>query len=514
MKNGPDEKQRLKKRIRDLEEFHRFAEALSAYNTVYETLDFIADWCAKLTHADHAAVLLFRHAAMDSVRTLARSAEGHTGGIDHAINVMAGGWVRAKGRPLITDDVLCELGFTTPTDRQKQFGPLLAAPLYGGEGMTGILNLVKYAGRPEFTQEDLQCMTDTAPLAARFIERARMFENLRLDHARVKASAVRLQDHRWIPSANAEMQETTDRVARVASSDTTVLITGETGTGKELAAWAIHLQSPRATGPFVAVNCGAIPATLADAELFGYERGAFTGADEARPGKFELADGGTLFLDEISSMPMELQPRLLRVLEERRFNRIGSAQPVSVDIRVVIATNRNLEAEVRHGAFREDLFYRLNVFPIHLPPLRERKEDIPILAAAFLAELSGQKSVFSPDALAALREMPWPGNIRELHNLVERVSILCTAPEIKRRELSRLAGGREPDAGSGLFRNTPQLASENPDGINLLEAAEKQLIQGALDQAGGNITKAAQLLGIGRIALHRRLEKFRLSDRS
>ncbi len=508
-----DETLQLKRRIQELEEFHRFAESLSARHTIYDTLNFITEWCTQLTHANHAAVLLFRPVPTESIRTLARSSDAHEGGIDHGINAMVGGWVRANGKALMTDSVLRELSFDSPSDSQKQFGPLLAVPLFGGETMIGVLNLAKLVGRPSFTDEDLRLISSTAPLAARFIERARLYENLTFDHARLKASTVRFHDQRWIPSVNAEMQEITDRIARVGPSQATVLITGETGTGKELVAWAIHLQSPRAQKPFVAVNCGAIPATLADAELFGYERGAFTGAESAKPGKFELADGGTLFLDEISAMPMELQPRLLRVLEERRFSRIGSSQVVRVDIRVIIATNKDLEAQIKHGTFRDDLFHRLNVFPLHLPALRERREDVPIFAAAFLAEFSGHRSTFTSDALKTIEGMPWPGNVRELRNLVERISILSSSKEITRDDLLR-AGVGYPQEVTGDFMTTiRQVLANKPNAVNLLEETEKHLIEVALEQAGGNITKAAQLLGIGRISLHRRLQKFRISDR-
>jgi transcriptional regulator with GAF, ATPase, and Fis domain len=508
-----DEIASLKRRIQDLEKFHRLAVSLSSRHTVYDTLTFVAEWCVQITGANHAAVLLFTPVPSESVRTLARNSDALEDGIDHGINVMAAGWVRAKQRPLVTDDVLRELRFNSPSDNQKKFGPLLAVPLYSDAAMIGVLNLCKLAGRPPFDDDDLGLITGTAPLAARSIERARMFESLTLDHARLKASTVRLQDQRWIPSLNPQMQEISDRIARVSPSSATVLLTGETGTGKELVAWAIHLQSPRAEKPFVAVNCGAIPSALADAELFGHERGAFTGAEVEKPGRFELADGGTLFLDEISAMPMDLQPRLLRVLEERQFSRVGSSHPINVDVRVIVATNRDLETEVRQGTFREDLFHRLNVFPLRLPPLRERREDIPVLAAAFLAEFSASKSTFTPDALETLREMSWPGNVRELRNLVERVSILYTPKVITPHDILRATVGNAQDTPRDLKAIIMNLLAGKPAKMNLIEETEKQFIQVALQQADGNVTKAARLLGIGRISLHRRLEKLRISGR-
>jgi transcriptional regulator with GAF, ATPase, and Fis domain len=508
-----DEIASMKRRIQDLEEFQRLAVSLSSRQTVYETLDFIAEWCAKITNADHAAVLIFRSVQAESVRTLARNSDAHEGGIDHGINAMAAGWVRAKQKALITGNVLRELGFDAPSDHQKKLGPFLAVPLVSDGAMIGVLNLARHAGGEPFGGDDLDLITSTAPLAARSIDRARLFENLALDHAQLKSSTVHFQDRRWVPSIDPQMQEITDRIARVAPSQATVLLTGETGTGKELVAWAIHLQSPRAEKPFVAVNCGAIPPTLADAELFGHERGAYTGAETASPGKFEMADGGTLFLDEISAMPLDLQPRLLRVLEERRFHRVGSSHPIIVDIRVIVATNRDLDAEVRRGTFRDDLFHRLNVFPLRLPPLRERRGDIPVLAAAFLAEFSGRRSTFAPDALETLQAMSWPGNVRELRNLVERISILCASREITSRDLLRATAGNVQDIPRDLKATISELLANKPERANLFEETEKQLIQVALQQASGNITKAAHLLGIGRVSLHRRLGKFGISEK-
>jgi transcriptional regulator with GAF, ATPase, and Fis domain len=512
MEPNSDESQQLKRRIQELEEFQRFSESLTSRQTVCETLSFIAEWCAQLAHADNATVLLFKPASTESVWTLARSVETKDGGIDHGINAMAAGWVRSNGKALLTGDALREFEIDSPSERQKLFGPLLAIPLSSKEAMIGVLNLTRRAGKPSFTGEDLQLIAGTAPLAATFIERARRFEDITLDRARLKASAVHLHDQRWVQSVNPGMQEITDRIARVGPSPATVLITGETGTGKELVAWAIHLQSPRAEKPFVALNCGAIPATLADAELFGHERGAFTGAESIKPGKFELANGGTLFLDEISAMPMDLQPRLLRVLEERRFNRIGSSHDIKVDIRVIVATNKDLETEVKRGAFRDDLFHRLNVFPIKLPPLRERREDIPILAEAFLREFSGHGSTFAPDALQTLQEMSWPGNVRELRNLVERVSILHRKPEILRDELLRAAAGNPQEVPCDFETAIKAMVSHRPAGWNLLSETEKRFIVLALGEASGNITKAAALLGMGRVSLQRRMKKYRISS--
>ncbi len=249
-----------------------------------------------------------------------------------------------------------------------------------------------------------------------------------------------------------EMREVFRLIEKVAPSPTTVLVTGESGTGKELVARAIHDHSDRSDGPFIQVNCGAIPESLFEAELFGYERGAFTGAVTSKPGRFELATGGTLFLDEVGELPRDMQVKLLRALQQRQVDRVGGVRPVDVDVRIVAATNVDLQQAVAVGAFRSDLYYRLSVFPIALPPLRERREDIPLLVEHFLERfnqrLSKQVRRLTPDALATLMEHPWPGNIRELENLMERSVLLADGDAISAGDLPGLRGGARIPAGT------------------------------------------------------------------
>jgi transcriptional regulator with GAF, ATPase, and Fis domain len=265
------------------------------------------------------------------------------------------------------------------------------------------------------------------------------------------------------------------------------LITGETGTGKELIARAIHDLSPRRSGPLISVNCPAIPAGLAESELFGHERGAFTGAVEARAGRFELADRGTIFLDEIGELSVELQVKLLRVLQEREVQRIGSRKVSRIDVRIVAATNRDLRTEMRSGRFREDLFYRLAGMELRVPALRERTEDIPMLASFFLerAARTYQKPVsgFAPEALAALGRYNWPGNIRELEHVVERAVLLCTGTVIKPEHLSELAVSARPEETAASLRTT-------------IRAEKLRRVQAALAQTAGNRAAAARLLGM------------------
>jgi DNA-binding NtrC family response regulator len=301
--------------------------------------------------------------------------------------------------------------------------------------------------------------------------------------------------------AGRAMQGVRTLVHDVAATGANVLIYGESGTGKELVAKTVHLLSPRKKGAFVAINCAAIPENLLESELFGHEKGAFTGAVQARPGKFELAKGGTIFLDEIGEMPLALQTKLLRVLQERVFERVGGSKEIKADVRVIAATNRQLQAEVAERRFREDLYYRLNVFPLELPPLRERVDALPLLVEYFLhrfcREIGKKLKGVEPEVLAVLRSYPWPGNIRQLQNVMERGVIL--AKDLVRR-------GNLPDE---MLRATGQ---ESGTGRDALKSVEKELIVKALREQGGNRRLAAAQLGVSRRTLQYKLKEFGLRD--
>ncbi len=314
-------------------------------------------------------------------------------------------------------------------------------------------------------------------------------------------------------------------IERVAPSESTVLILGETGTGKEVVARNIHHHSARRDGPMVAVNCGAIPAELLESELFGHEKGAFTGALTRRKGRFELAAGGTLFLDEIGDMPLEMQVKLLRVLQERRFERVGGSDSIVADIRIIAATHRNLEQMIEEGTFREDLYYRLSVLPLEMPPLRERMEDLPLL----VAELNSQQQQrgvgaarFSPAALQALSRHHWPGNVRELANLVERCAILTSKAIVDLEDLptkfralvddsERREIAARPEDVADSMGVAVDLQTLNAQGLELktlLEEIEVKLIRQALDDACGVVARAAQKLGLRRTTLVEKMRKF------
>jgi two-component system, NtrC family, response regulator AtoC len=320
---------------------------------------------------------------------------------------------------------------------------------------------------------------------------------------------------------SAPLREVLDKVEQVAPTNSTVLLRGETGTGKELVAHAIHINSPREDKPFVRVNCAALAPGVLESELFGHEKGSFTGALARRPGRFELADGGTLFLDEVGDLPMEVQIKLLRTLQEREFERVGGAETIKVDVRMISATNRNLEKMIEDGEFREDLYYRLNVFPINLPPLRDRPDDLPPLVTHFIAKFSRQMGVTaapaSAEALARLREYNWPGNVRELENIVERAMILARGAPLGASHLDFGRRGTHTTAGTGPVAIAAVVAAAAAapaaladDGKSLAERlldSERKEIIAAVDKSRGNIASAARTLGINRSTLYYRLRK-------
>ena len=332
------------------------------------------------------------------------------------------------------------------------------------------------------------------------IERALEDKALRRENENLRAQVRARFGLPGLIATSAEMARVLDLVERVAPTDATVLIRGESGTGKEIIAKALHHAGPRASGRFVAINCGALPEPLLESEIFGHVKGAFTGAAANKKGLFEEAHGGTLFLDEIGEMAPGLQVKLLRVLQSGEVRPVGSTQVITVDARVVAATNRDLEPMIRRGTFREDLFYRLNVIPIALPPLRERREDIPLLAEHFLARFSqrqGRVLRLSAGATERLLRYAWPGNVRELENAMERLAILARDETIE-------PGDLPPHIGAGLALGTaPGLAAEQ----TLAEAERAHIIQ-ILERCGWNHSRAAEALGIGRTTLWRKLKDY------
>ena len=313
-----------------------------------------------------------------------------------------------------------------------------------------------------------------------------------------------------IVGASFAIRAVTEKIELVAKTPARVLITGENGTGKELVAQAIHANSPRAKSPFVEVNCAAIPSELIESELFGHMKGSFTGAVQDRSGKFEQADGGTLFLDEVGDMSLAAQAKVLRVLQDGVVTRIGGAKTVQVDVRVLAATNKDVEAEIAAGRFREDLFYRLNVVPIHVPPLRERREDIPLLVGHFIDQLTGPAGLapraVGDDAVARLSQLEWPGNVRELRNTIERLLILSSGPRIRADDVDRLVG-RRPDSGDGGLGSLLDV----PTFEEFKHAAERAYLVAKLRAYDWNVSETARALDMPRSNLYKKIERYGLS---
>lgn len=336
------------------------------------------------------------------------------------------------------------------------------------------------------------------------IEKALRMGELAAEVSRLREELDRDYDVEGIVAHDPEMLAVLETVHKVAPTGATTIIYGESGTGKELVARALHKLSTRASKPFISVSAGALPETLLESELFGYEKGAFTGAMNAKPGRFEMANGGTLFLDEIGDITPAVQVKLLRVLQERVFERLGGTRSIEVDVRVVAATNQDLQQMIADGVFREDLFYRLNVVPVTLPPLRKRKGDIALLVAHFLEKFKAAGKSITPEAMQLMVEYQWPGNIRELENTIERIAILSRGDVIGVEDLPEeiRVGVRTCDAGARCFI-LPEAGVD-------LEEVELDLLRQALDRAGGAAPKAAKLLGLTTKTLEARMEKYGL----
>ena len=418
------------------------------------------------------------------------------------------GKVAQTGRPMACANLGKEAHFLDRTGARRFLNraelTFLCVPIVYDAHVVGVLSADKVTRQVENLDRELALLSSVAELLAKAVHsRALEEENRRLRKivGRSRAPSTDIIGHSRV------MQEVFGLVAQVADSNTTVLIHGETGTGKELVARAIHKNSPRLKGPLIQVNCAAIPDTLIESELFGHERGAFTGALHQRRGRFEEANGGTIFLDEVGELSAAAQSKLLRVLQERQFQPLGSSRMIRVDVRVITATNRNLEQDLATGRFRPDLFYRLNVFPIYLPPLRDRGGDILLLADYFILKYAREmaKSVkkISPAVSDVLLAYNWPGNVRELENFIERAVLLATGDAI---ELVHLPPSLQSRTRSGELKEQGKLNTA-------VEAQERALILDALKETGGNQTKAAKLLGTTKRIVQYRIQKLGIDAR-
>jgi Nif-specific regulatory protein len=416
------------------------------------------------------------------------------------------GWVTMHGRSLIVNDVDNDNRFAPDISRSVGFPTfsILAVPMHVRDQTVGVIEIINKKSKKYFTQDDLRWLEIFAVQAALAIENARYLEKAQDEIHYLREQVQAEKGWHNLVAKSPLVLEKLDLIERVAKTDSTVLILGESGVGKELFAEQVHLKSSRISNPFVRVNCAALPEALLESELFGHVKGAFTDAVMSRKGRFELADTGTIFLDEIGDLPLKLQAKLLRVLQQRTFERVGSSDPVTVDVRIIAATNRDIETLVSKGEFRSDLYYRLNVLPIHVPPLRQRKEDIAALADFFLKRFSREMNKrfagFTESAIELMLSYSWPGNVRELENAIERAVVIAKDNRIGAKDLLLGSGA----AGSDEYK-----------GKSLKEALsifKRYFIRKALEDNRWNQTETAKILDIQRTYLSRLVKELDIAN--
>jgi len=490
----------------ELEMLFQMASSLSSTLELSKILEIIIDSARNLLKAEASSLLLLDETTNElyfasATGEVSERLKNLTVPLDKGI---AGACVR-EGKPKLVDDTTKDRDFYPQIDKKTGFvtRSIIAAPLILANKTIGVIEVLNKKYDQPWTEDDKELLIVIAIQSAHVIQNAQLL----LKVSEYKDLLKDELDARYaIVTSSEEFKGVLSLAEKVASNITTVLLEGENGTGKELIARYIHRLSQRKDQPFIAVNCAAIPSTLLESELFGYERGAFTGATALHRGRFEMANKGTIFLDEIGDLPLETQMKLLRVLQEREFERLGGAKIVRVDVRIIAATNQNLEEKMNQKLFREDLFYRLNVFPIRIPPLRERKDDIPVLAEHFLSVFAKQmkKAVrkISDEVMKDLTSYSWPGNVRELQNVIERAVVLTSSETIDH---------------DSLMLPVHPAADINIGSNGLKDAVEEfkiRYIQEVIKQCGGNQRKASEILQIQPTYLSRLLHKNKDPDQT
>ena len=473
---------------------YEFSERLIHQRDLGELLDALMDAVIEITNADKGFLILFEGETLDVKVARNLNREHIADAVSQLSDSIIAKVVRSR-KPVIVSDALRDDEFSSSKSiMQLKVSSVICVPLLDRGRLLGLIYVGNDSIRDLFQQDTMRVLTVFASQASLIVANALLMNELRVDNRRLNE---RLEQYRFgeIVGTSPPMQQVFRKVEKIAATDISVLITGETGTGKELIAREIHNRSPRAGKPFITINCGAIPENLLESELFGHVKGAFTGAIANKLGKFQAADGGTLFLDEIGEMPIELQVKLLRAIQEKVVFRVGDTRAETVDIRILAATNRELEKEIAAGRFREDLYYRLNVVNVELPPLRARGEDVLVIARYLLSRYSREYDAkvkgLSPNAAVAIRKHNWPGNIRELENRIKKAIVLCESSVIGPDDL-----GLTPDV-------LPQI-------LTLAEAKERfqrEYINEVLALNNGNRTKTARDLGVDPRTVFRHLEK-------
>ena len=474
--------------------FDIYARINSTYADIKVLLTRILESATELTEGEASSLMLVNPENNKLYFEIALGPKGPSLK-SYSVNMGEGiaGWVAEKNTSLIVNDAQSDARWL-PEIAQKIGFPttsILAVPMRVKERLVGVIEILNKRGGKKFTEEDLQWLEIFSTQAAIAVQNARSFQKVRAELSALQDKVTNVEGWHTFVGESRIIKEKLEIARKAAEADASVLLLGESGVGKELFAEQIHLASPRRGGPFVRVNCAAIPEALLESELFGHVKGAFTDAIADRRGRFELADGGTLFLDEIADMPLALQAKLLRVLQSRTFERIGASESVQVNVRIIAATNHDLPKLVATGHFRTDLFYRLSVLPIQIPPLRERREDIPLLAEFFLQkhsrETKKQLAGFSDEAMEQLLSYSWPGNVRELENAVERAVVFAQDDRIRPDSLT-LAGTRSSDDEVYAERTLHEA----------LNIFKKHFITKALETNGWHQTRTAKALDIQR----------------
>jgi transcriptional regulator with GAF, ATPase, and Fis domain len=489
-----DEAAKTMEALNSYRKLFEFSEKLLAQYEIGDLLETLMDFVISISNADKGFLILLE--GNDLRVKVARNVrrENLADAMSHLSDSIVDKVIKTK-KPVIVSDAMKDAEFQNAMSVMSlQLSSVMCVPLLERGNLMGAIYVGNSSVAHLFDESHLEVLTIFAAQASLIIRNALLVNELKLDNRLLseKLEAMRFGD---IIGSCAAMQEVFKKVQKIATTDISVLITGETGTGKELIAREVHRRSARAKGPFITINCGAIPENLLESELFGHVKGSFTGAVANKPGKFHAADGGTIFLDEIGEMPLNLQVKLLRALQEKVVVRVGETRPESVDIRVLAATNRNLEHEIKQGNFREDLYYRLNVVNIHQPPLRDRGDDVLVIAKYLLnrytAEFGGMVKGFSPNAVISIKKFGWPGNIRQLENHIKKACVLADKALLGPEDL-------------GLTTDVM------PAILSLADAKEKfqrEYINQILELNNGNRTKTARDLGVDPRTIFRHLEK-------
>ncbi|HEQ98138.1 MAG TPA: GAF domain-containing protein [candidate division Zixibacteria bacterium] len=509
--------------LQELKSINSVIDKISRVRETNHIMSIIINEAMRLTDANQGVINLVKRQSDEDMHTVIRKADPLTGDFPFKVHSQISGWVLRNKEMLRIDDLDTDNRFSGLSSGEGgRFKSVLCFPMIAGGEIIGLTSLVREAGRGIFDPEKSRIAGIIVSQSAQILKNALLYEELALKNQLLQVSRKQLQDENIrlkneldrsfafenIIGKSRPMKEVLTMVSKVCGNDAPVLILGATGTGKELIARAIHYNSGRKSRPLVIKNCGVKTETLLESELFGHIKGAFTGADRSKPGLFKEADGGTIFLDEIGDAPLSTQAAILRVIENGEIRAVGASKSETVNVRVLSATNKSLEDEIKKGTFRKDLFYRLNTFTIKIPPLGERRDDIPLLVQHFLDRLKvklGRRSLsITPAAEKALYNFSWPGNVRQLENEIERAAVVCEDGEmIDIWDLS--SDITSPDPGSNVKEGAAGTLKD------MVEKLEKEMIESTLERTGNNIMKSSQILGLTRKGLKDKIKRYGIS---